>query len=146
MVTRWFEKLTRRQPVGGDLMVEARVAADAGDYTAALAVWEPLARAGHARAQNNIGACFSEGLGVERNPSLAIKWLTLSAEGGDAVGQRNLATAFLKGLGVKVDGSRAAELFRAAAEQGDGPAQDKLSSMLLAGDLITPDVEEARHW
>ena len=54
------------------------------------------------------GACFSEGLGVERDPALALRWLSLAADGGDPVGQRNLATAYFKGLGVPSDGARAA--------------------------------------
>ena len=33
-----------------------------GQYETALNSWEPLARAGNARAQNNIGACFVDGL------------------------------------------------------------------------------------
>jgi TPR repeat protein len=51
-----------RPPV--DEMPLADSAAQAGDYAAALAIWGPLAHAGNARAQNNIGACFSGGLGV----------------------------------------------------------------------------------
>ncbi len=45
---------------------KALVAAKAGDYATALSIWEPLARAGNARAQNNIGACFAGGMGVEK--------------------------------------------------------------------------------
>ena len=124
---RWLERLTGSRAPPVNPMDEASAAAKAGDYAAALALWEPLAHAGVARAQNNIGACFSEGLGVERDPALAVKWLSLAAEGGDPVGQRNLATAYFNGLGVVRDGARAAELYRAAAEQGDGLAQDMLS-------------------
>src|ERR1700676_4816971 len=121
---RWLERLTSRRAPPRDLMAEARAAAEAGDYATALAIWEKLAQAGVARAQNNIGACFSEGLGVERDPDLALRGLTLAAEGGDPAGQRNLATAYFRGLGVASDGKRASELYRAAAEQGDGLAQD----------------------
>jgi hypothetical protein len=77
-------------------MGEAYEAAQRRDYSAALAIWGPLAHAGVARAQNNIGACFAEGLGVERDYSLAFRWLTLAAERGDPVGQRNLARSISK--------------------------------------------------
>src|ERR1700688_273303 len=123
---RWLERLMNSRAPPGDPLAEANAAAVRGDYAAALALWAPLAHAGVARAQSNIGACFCEGLGVERDPALAIKWLTLAAEPADPVGQRNLATLYLRGLGVAVDGARAAELYRAAAEQGDGLAQDAL--------------------
>ena len=105
-------------------MGEAYEAAQRRDYSAALAIWGPLAHAGVARAQNNIGACFAEGLGVERDYSLAFRWLTLAAERGDPVGQRNLAALYFKGEGIEQDRARAGDLYRRAAEAGDGPAQD----------------------
>ena len=86
---RWLDRLVERR----DPLADALRASQAGDYATALAIWEQLARAGVARAQSNIGACFSEGLGVGRDPALAVKWLTLAAESGDPVGQRNLAAA-----------------------------------------------------
>lgn len=110
-----------------ELMAEALAAATAGQYEAALNIWEPLARAGNARAQNNIGACFVDGLGVDQDLDLARRWLELAAEGGDPVGRRNLATLYFKGQGVEQDYARAADLYRAAAEDGDAPAQDMLS-------------------
>src|ERR1700723_855674 len=113
---RWLERLVGSRLQSVDTMDQASAAAEDGDYAAALAVWEPLARAGVARAQNNIGVCFSEGLGVDRDPGPAVKWLSLAAEGGDPWGQRNLATAYFNALGVARDAVRAAELYRAAAE------------------------------
>ncbi len=80
-------------------MAAAYAASEAGDYERALELWGPLAHAGVPRAQNNIGACFAEGLGVPRDAALALKWLTLAAEGGDPVGQRNLAALYFKGEG-----------------------------------------------
>ena len=80
MLARWLERITRRRNTPSEVLAKARAASDAGDYATALALWEPLAQAGVARAQNNIGACFLEGLGVERNPELAVKWLSLAAE------------------------------------------------------------------
>ena len=136
-----LDRLAMRGGGAGEQDVAARMAAayDAagrGDYPAALAIWGPLAQAGVARAQNNVGACFAESLGVERDQGLALHWLTLAAEAGDPVGRRNLAALYFKGEGVEQDHARAAELYRAAAEAGDAPAQDMLSWMLLEGDSI----------
>jgi len=115
---RWLDRLARRTrpdvPNVAAQMAAAYNAASRGDYAAALETWAPLAHAGVARAQNNIGACFAEGLGVERDPQLAVRWLELSANSGDPVGQRNLAAAYFKGEGVAQDYVRAAELYRAA--------------------------------
>jgi TPR repeat protein len=54
-------------------MAEAYDAAARGDCASALAIWGPLAQAGVARAQSNVGACFAEGLGVERDSQLAAR-------------------------------------------------------------------------
>lgn len=150
----WLDRLRRPTPQTptGEIEPEAEMeralaAARAGDYAAALDIWERLGRAGHGRAQNNIGACFAEGIGgLERDPGLAEKWLSLSAAAGDPVGQRNLAALYFKGEGVIQDYARAASLYRSAAEQGDGPAQDMLSWMLLEGEVVALDAAEARRW
>lgn len=127
-------------------MRHALTAAQNGDYETALGLWEPLAREGHGRAQNNIGACFIDGLGVEPNLELAREWLELAAEAGDPVGQRNLARLCLKGLGGPQDTVRAAELYRLAAAAGDAPAQDMLSFLLFEGEIEPAEAGEARRW
>ncbi len=127
-------------------MRTALAAAQSGDYDTALSIWEPLAREGHGRAQNNIGACFIDGLGVDQSLELAREWLELSAEAGDPVGQRNLARLSLKGLGGEQDVPRALELYRLAAEAGDGPAQDVLSFLLFEGTVVPADMEGAKRW
>src|SRR5215475_3868991 len=95
---RWLGRRARR---GGAVDVSAQMAAayeaaSRKDYAAALEIWGPLAHGGFARAQNNVAACFAEGLGVDRDPVLALRWLKLAAEGGDPVGQRNLAAFHLE--------------------------------------------------
>ncbi len=151
---RWLDRLRgkAREPEISSASVEmerALVAANSGDYETALAIWEPLARAGNARAQNNIGACFAEGLGVASDRPLALKWLSLSAEAGDPVGQRNCAAFYMQGsdaTGSDAEPAKAAKLYRLAAEQGDAPSQDMLSWLLLEGEIIPPDPVEARLW
>ncbi|MGI2030802.1 tetratricopeptide repeat protein [Rhizobium panacihumi] len=153
---RWLDRFRRSTteptPVADpttEQMDAALTAAKAGDYDTALALWEPLARAGHARAQNNIGACFAEGLGVPSDRPLALKWLTLSADAGDPVGQRNCAAFHMQGsdaTGSDADPAKAAKLYRLAAEQGDAEAQDMLSWLLLEGEIIPADPEQAKLW
>lgn len=146
---RWLERLFGRNVSADDdiaaTMAQATAAVERGDHPAALALWGPLAHAGIGRAQNNIGACFAEGLGVERDPALALRWLSLSAEGGDPVGQRNLAALHFKGEGIAQSDAEAIRLYRLAAEQGDAPAQDMLSWMLLEGG-VPNDRAEALRW
>ena len=148
---RWLEALAKKARPDDDAsvadrMAEAYEASSCGDYARALEIWGPLAHAGVARAQNNVGACFTEGLGVARDPKLALQWLSLAAAAGDAVGQRNCAALYFKGEGVEQDFPRALELYRAAAEQDDGAAQDMLSWMLLEGEVAAPDYVAARRF
>src|SRR5260370_2444803 len=105
---RWLDALAKKPASDDDATVAERLAeaydaSTRGEYARALDIWGPLAHAGVGRAQSNIGACFSEGLGVERDPKLAAHWLSLAAQTGDAVGRRNLATLYFKGDGVEQD-------------------------------------------
>ena len=88
----------------------------------------------------------AKGWAEHRNPSLALRWLTLAAEAGDPVGQRNLAALYFKGVGVEHSHERAANLYRAASEAGDAAAQDMLSWMLLEEGSVVFDPVEARRW
>ncbi|MFC0409577.1 tetratricopeptide repeat protein [Roseomonas elaeocarpi] len=150
---RWLDRFRRAAPPAPtpapDPMAEALAAFRQGDYATALGLWEPLARAGNPRAQTNIGTCFAQGFGVPVDATLALRWLTLSAEAGYAPGQRNLADFLLRGAegqGIDPDPARAAALYRQAAEAGDALAQDMLSWMLLEGEVIPSDPTEARRW
>ena len=144
---RLFDRFSRKSPESAAAaMVRARTLVEAGDHAAALEIWGPLAHAGVARAQNNVGGCFAHGQGVEVDHALALRWLTLSAEAGDALGQRNLGSLYFEGLGVPRDYAMAARWFRAAAEQDDGEAQDMLSWMLLDGEMLEQEPIEARKW
>jgi TPR repeat protein len=139
----------REQPAvaAPDPMEQALAAAKAGDYNTALPIWERLAQEGVPRAQNNLGACYAEGLGVPKNRQRAEDLLRQSADAGDPVGQRNYAAFQMQGLtGNDPDYTLAADYYRRAAEQGDAPAQDMLSWMLLEGEIMPADPAEARRW
>lgn len=129
-----------------DLLAEARQLAAIGEHEAALAIWGPLAHKGVARAANNIGACFLEGVGVERDSKLARRWLQAAAEGGDPAGQRNFATALFKGVGGEEDPKGAFHWYEKAAQADDAEAQDMLSWMLLESEIVPADAAAARAW
>lgn len=133
------------KPDPADALAEAARAAEAGDQDRALSLWLPLAQAGNARAQAEIGLRFAEGLGVERDDAMALRWLTLAADGGDTAGLRGLAVLHLRGIGdAPPDRMQAEAICTRAAKLGDGPAQDLLSQLLL--DSVFPDPAGARHW
>ncbi|MDA8703246.1 hypothetical protein N9M30_04760, partial [Pseudomonadales bacterium] len=52
-------------------------AAEAGDYTTALAEWKPLAEQGDATAQFNLALMYDNGQGVIEDDKEAVKWYRL---------------------------------------------------------------------
>ena len=140
----WLERLFGRA-LAPDSFAQAEATFAEGAHAEALALWEPLARAGDARAQARIGACFREGRGVAPDPVLAARWLAPAAERGYPPALRDLALLLRDGAaGVPADPARAQALLQAAAEAGDAPAQDALSAHLL--DRNPPDPAAARRW
>ena len=113
-----------------DPMKRAQAAWAAGEHGAALALWEPLAQQGVARAQSNLGAAFLEGpRRAPRDVGKAADWLKRAADQGDAGAQRNLALCHYEGWGLAQDEAAAAVWYEKAAEQNDAEAQDMLSYM-----------------
>lgn len=90
-----------------------------GDFETALKNWMPLAEAGDAEAQRNIGIMFQQGLGVPQNDLQAAEWYRLAAEQGHARAQQNLGVLYEKGIGVPQDYAEAAKWYRMAAEGGN---------------------------
>ena len=64
-----------------------------GDFVTAIREWEPLAKQGNARAQNNLGSMYGLGEGVLHNDKTAIKWYRLAADQGHANAQSNLGAS-----------------------------------------------------
>lgn len=90
----------------------------AGRYDGALRFWLPLADAGNADAQLNIGILFDAGQGVSADPVQAAHWYQRSAEHGHAAAQFNLAMMYAAGRGVDYDRQQARYWLTLAAGQG----------------------------
>src|SRR5689334_6799617 len=61
-----------------------------GDFGAALKEWRPVAEAGDANAQYNIGMLYARGQGVPQDYRQAAEWYRKAAEQGVAAAQYNL--------------------------------------------------------
>ena len=64
-----------------------------GHYATAMRAWLPLANAGIAQAQNNMGHTYEEGLGVAQNYTTALDWYRKAADSGLAEAQQNVGDA-----------------------------------------------------
>ena len=104
------------------------------------------AELGNASAQQALGACYLNGIGVEQDAAEGAKWLEKSAEQGHAEAQFKLASLHARGEGVPQNFERAAELAKQAAEQGHVEAQYNLATMYSAGRGVPNDMGEATKW
>lgn len=112
-----------------------------GDHETALAIWQPLAEAGDARAQNALGDMYLYGRGVPRDVDKAIGWYEQAAAQGHADAQNHLGVIHANGLGVEVDRVTAFMWWKLAAERGHKDAPHALS---VLGNRMTPsEIDEA---
>jgi cell division septation protein DedD len=108
----------------------------AGNYSAAVNEWRPLADKGDADAQFNLGQAYKLGRGVPA-PDLKIaqSWYEKAAQQGHGQAQANLGLILFQ----NGERQRAMPWIRKAAEAGDPRAQYVLGTALFNGDLIGKD-------
>jgi TPR repeat protein len=152
-----FEELFLGETAGGDLTPEAIFTAmrSPTPHPAimpevkekdALADLKELARQGNANAQFNLGLCYSDGDGVDKDQVEAVKWYRKAAEQGFADAQFNLGVCYSDGEGVIKDAGEAVKWYRKAAEQGHASAQFNLGLCYSDGDGMDKDQVEAVKW
>jgi hypothetical protein len=105
------------------------------DYSGAIAIWRPLAEAGDADAQFNLGQAYRLGRGVPLDLSVAKIWFERAARSGHVDAQTTL------GLLIFQNGDRAAGLkwLKAAADQGEPRALLVYGTALFNGDGVPQD-------
>jgi len=117
-----------------------------GDYPTAWRILAPLAEAGDARAQNDVGVMFGRGLGVPQSYSEAAMWITRAAEQGNPHSQSTLGYMYYRARGVERDYHAAALWSWRAAEQGIASAQSNLGMLYDKGQGVEQDYTEAARW
>jgi TPR repeat protein len=121
-------------------------AARAGDFAAAFREWKPLADAGHARAQVNLGEMYETGTHVDFDLVEAARLYRAAAEGGLAIGQLRFAMALQKGEGVAKDKAAAMTWLVKAAEQHNAQAIYEIGYAYHEGEGVPADPLEAMKW
>jgi TPR repeat protein len=92
------------------------------------------AEQGDAEAQYNLGVCYNDGDGVEKNSTQAVYWYRKAAEQGHAKAQNNLGVCYNDGDGVEKNYTQEVYWYRKAAEQGYAKAQYNLGICYFNGD------------
>jgi uncharacterized protein len=77
-----------------EMIAKADAAFAEKDFPEALRWNLRAAELGDARAQNNLGAMFQDGVGVYRNYNEALKWYRMAASGGNVQAQKNLGDLY----------------------------------------------------
>ena len=121
---------------------QAMTAYEAGHYSQALRLLQPLAQQGDAKAQYNLGLLYENGWGVTQNYKKAVAWYQKAANQGIAEAQYNLGVMYEKGRGVQQAYKQAAAWYEKAANQGYVQAQNNLGAWYE----VHRDYEQAMFW
>ncbi|KAH3731913.1 sel1 repeat family protein [Pelomyxa schiedti] len=101
---------------------------------------------GHAELHYMLGILLLEGLIVEQNYHLAVKFLSEAANAGNHLAQYHLAICYSEGTGVEQDKAEAFRLYQQASEGGIAQAHMKLAAMYIVGTSATPtDFTQVAH-
>ena len=155
--SEWIEALPKRgKPPGEVVRKQSKSGADvqqgvraalSGDYATALAILDPLAKEGDARAQFQIGVMFSNGQGIPQDYAKALYWYHLAAAQGLAGAQYNIGVMYDEGKGVLRDEVKAIEWYSKPAAQELAEAQYNIGLTYLQGRTgITLDYAKAFYW
>ena len=96
--------ITLSSPVAAQNFNMGRAAFEAGDYAAAKKILMPLANAGNADAQYNLGLMYEQGAGVTQSWAESAMWQKLAAKQGHVKSQYALSIKHITGTGVLMDG------------------------------------------
>ncbi len=140
------------EPVDDKTYLEAVVAAslamDRGDEEAAINIFLPLAKRGHAEAQYNVGFMIANGRGEDQDPEEAIRWYSLAANQNHDIAQLRLGLLLRDGTDIQKDTVRAYMWLSLAATQGQEEAKSSRDSLaaVMSGDEIELAVSLIRVW
>ena len=106
-----------------------------GDFASAVATWRPLATAGDADAQYNLGQAYRLGRGVPVDPQMAESWFKRAADQGHERARNGY------GLMLFQNGRRAEAIpyIEEAAGHGYPQAQYVYATLLFNGDMVEKD-------
>lgn len=117
-----------------------------GDYKQAIEMYTKAAEYGHAEAIFNIGYCFINGQGVEKDIVEGTKLCRESAERGYIHAQYCMGYYYEIGSGVTKDMVEAARWYRRAAERGYARSQCNLGVCYEDGRGVEKNMVEAAKW
>ncbi len=106
------------------------------------------AQKGDTEAQFIVGGMYFKGVGTEKNPKEAFKWLYKAAVNGESTpqSQKILGQAFLLGNGVPQNYTKSIQWYEKASENGDHDAQNELAFLYYVGKGVEQDFTASFKW
>ena len=132
--------MTLSAPVAAQDLEKGQAAFRAGDFATALQEWTPLAEAGDAEAQFNLGTVYHKGVLQDYKESL--KWFTLAAEQELSLAQIMLGIKYWNGFGVLQDNTMAHMWFNIASANGD--ELGGINRDIVAKEMTQADISKAQ--
>ncbi len=133
-----------------DALQDGLAAVNRKDYPEAVRLLDPLAKAGNAQAQLQLGLLHYHGHGVRESDPQARQWFERAARQGLAAAQFQLGNMYAYGLAELPEGADiyrvAAQWYFEAARQGLAEAQYSLGILFLTGSGVQLSQEEALKW
>ncbi|MEH6728495.1 MAG: tetratricopeptide repeat protein [Hyphomicrobiales bacterium] len=133
-------------PAAADPLEDGLSAYSNGEYATALEILRPLAEAGNAKAQYQLGFSYDSGKGVIQNDAEAIKWFRRAAEQGDVRAQFHLGLSYSAGDRAPQDDIEAFRWYHMAAEQGAAIAQFVVGEKYFQGVGVPKSDAQAVKW
>ena len=121
---------------------QAMTAYEAGHYSQALRLLQPLAQQDDAKAQYNLGVMYEEGRGVQQDYQQAAAWYEKAANQGYVQAQNNLGVWYE----AERDYEQAMFWYQKAANQGHALSQFNLGLLYYDGNGVAQDEQQAKAW
>jgi TPR repeat protein len=138
------------KPPGQDMFEQAlaivRTNLSSGAAEEAVILFRSAAEQGNVAAQYALGVAHLTGLGVQKDPAEAVKWLEMSANRGHPDALFKMASLYAQGSGVPQDEKKSAELALASAERGHAEAQYNVATLYASGRGVEKNMAEAAKW
>lgn len=116
------------------------------DGVQACAWYWKAAKQGYGNAENNVGNCYENGIGVARDPAQAVWWYSQAAQQGNSAAESNLGAAYTDGNGVERNYPAAAAWLQKAANQDFPDAEYNLGNLYYNGYGVEKSYEWAAYW
>ena len=121
---------------------DAALLASTGRYEEAAQMWKKAAELGHSKAMSDLGALYSNGLGVSEDWEEAVKWWTKAVQAGDSDSIYNVGVYHYK----QGRFSQAFLWLNEAATRGIAAGMMSVGSMHMKGEGVPEDSEEGMRW